>query len=338
VLAVRIGRQMLRRARAQAAAFPGPSLAATFRGRYGRLMSSPSPASGIALPFAIATLGIAFFSGMDAVMKALAMALGAYNAMFWRQLAACLIGGIVFFALRAPRPSRAAMRIHLTRGVLSSVMGILFFWGLARVPLAQGIALSFVAPLIALYLAALILKEKIERRAILASLLGFAGVVVILSAQASERMGPEALRGALAILAAAALYAWNIILMRQQALAAKPIEIAFFTALVVTGCYLVVAPFIAAVPPVAQLPAILGGAVLGFGSLMLLSWAYARAEAQHLAPVEYTAFVWAALFGMLFFAEPVRPLTLSGALMIVAACLIAARRRPAPVADVEAAI
>ena len=291
-------------------------------------MASVRPSS-TATAFAVATLGIAFFSAMDAVMKALSMALGAYNAMFWRQLAALVLGGIVFLALRSPRPTRAAMKIHVTRGVLSSVMGLLFFWGLARVPLAQGVALSFVAPLIALYLAAVLLDEKIERRAILASLLGLAGVIVILSAQIRERMGPEAFWGALAVLAAAALYAWNIILMRQQALAAKPVEIAFMTALVVTICYLFAAPFIAELPPAGQLPGIFGGAVLGFGSLMLLSWAYARAEAQYLAPVEYTAFIWAALLGILFFAEPVRPLTLAGAAMIVIACLIAARRTPA---------
>ena len=63
-----------------------------------------------------------------------------------------------------------------------------------------------------------------------------------------------------------------------------------------------------------------------FASLMLLSWAYARAEAQYLAPVEYTAFIWAATFGVLIFAEPVRPLTVFGAAMIVLACLFAARR------------
>ena len=70
---------------------------------------------------------------------------------------------------------------------------------------------------------------------------------------------------------------------------------------------------------------------------MLLSWAYARAEAQHLAPVEYSAFVWACLFGLAFFHEPVRPLTLVGAAMIVGACLVAARSG-GPVADIEAAI
>ena len=131
-------------------------------------------------------------------MKALALAIGAYNAMLWRMLVGALIGGArLARRCAAPGRRRAAMRIHLIRGLMSSVMAILFFWGLARVPLAQGVALAFVAPLIALYLAALILKEKIERRAILASLLGFAGVLVILAGQAEAEMGPEAFRGAI---------------------------------------------------------------------------------------------------------------------------------------------
>ena len=39
-------------------------------------------------------------------------------------------------------------------------------------------------------------------------------------------------------------------------------------------------------------------------SLFLLSWAYARAEASVLVPVEYTGFIWLALWGSLFFGEP----------------------------------
>jgi S-adenosylmethionine uptake transporter len=278
--------------------------------------------------FAVATLGIALFSGMDAVMKHLALALGAYNAMLWRTMAGAAFGGLVFFGTRSPWPAWPVMRIHLVRGILSSVMAILFFWGLARVPLAQGVALAFVAPLIALYLAALILKERIARRAILASLFGFAGVVVILAAQGQAELGPEALQGSLSILLSATLYAYNIILMRQQAQVARPVEIAFFTSAIVTSCFLLVAPFLAVPPAAEHLPAILGAAALAFASLMLLSWAYARAEAQYLAPVEYTAFIWAVLLGLIFFAEPVRPLTVIGAAMIVVACFFAARRTP----------
>ena len=291
-----------------------------------------------ATAFAIAALGIALFSTMDAVMKGLAIGIGTYNALLWRTMAGAVLGGIVFAATRSGWPGRAAMRLHLTRGILSAAMAFLFFWGLARVPLAQAIALSFVAPLIALYLAAILLGERIERRAILASLLGFAGVLVILSGQALATMGPDAFRGAIAILISSGLYAYNIILMRRQALAAGPIEIAFFMSLIMSGCFLAVAPVLAVPPPAAQLPAIFGAAVLAFGSLMLLSWAYARAEAQHLAPVEYTAFVWASRFGLVIFDEPVRPLTLAGAGMIVIACLIAARRRGTQVPNVEGAV
>jgi S-adenosylmethionine uptake transporter len=289
-----------------------------------------------AAAFAVATLGIALFSAMDAVMKHLSLALGAYNALLWRTLLGALAGGLVFLAARKPWPARAVMRIHLLRGSLSSVMAILFFWGLARVPLAQGVALAFIAPLIALYLAAIILKERIERRAIFASLFGFAGVIVILAGGAEADLGAEALKGSIAILASASIYAYNIILMRQQALVAKPVEIAFFISAIMSICFLFAAPFLAEIPPVAHLPGIVGAAMLAFASLMLLSWAYARAEAQYLAPVEYTAFVWASLFGILVFAEPVRPLTIFGAAMIVAACIVAARRTPSPVADAAA--
>jgi S-adenosylmethionine uptake transporter len=295
-------------------------------------------ASPILIPFAVATAGIATFSMMDAVMKGLSLAIGAYNALLWRTLAGAIFGGAVFALRRMKWPGREAMRVHLVRGILSVFMAILFFWGLARVPLAQGVALAFIAPLIALYLAAILLDEKIGRRAILASLLGLAGVGVILSGQAKAHLGPDALRGSLAILASAMLYAFNIILMRKQALLAGPVEIAFFMSALMSLGFLVAAPWFATVPAPRHLPAIAAAAGLAFASLMLLSWAYARAEAQHLAPVEYTSFVWASLFGFAFFEEPVRPLTLVGAAMIVAACLIAARGHAAPVSDVEAAI
>jgi drug/metabolite transporter (DMT)-like permease len=296
----------------------------------------PPRSSSTAVAFAVATAGIALFSAMDAVMKHLSLAIGAYNALLWRTMVGALLGAFVFFGLRHRWPARPVMRIHLVRGTMSSVMAILFFWGLARVPLAQGVALAFVAPLIALYLAALILKERIERRAILASLLGFAGVLVIMAGQAEADLGPEAFRGSLAILASATLYAWNIILMRQQAQVARPVEIAFFTSAIMSACFLLAAPVLAEPPALVHLPGILGAALLAFASLMLLSWAYARAEAQYLAPVEYTAFVWAAFFGQIVFGESVRPLTLAGAAMIVAACLLAAGRRRATLPELEA--
>jgi S-adenosylmethionine uptake transporter len=301
-------------------------------------MAASKPQSTRLVAIAVAALAIGLFSLMDAVMKGLTLDIGTYNALVWRTLIGTLLGGTAFLLWRCPWPERGVMRVHLARGILSSVMAVLFFWGLARVPMAQAIALAFIAPLIALYLAAVFLKERIERKAILASLLGLAGVIVILSGQARADLGPEALVGSIAILGSACLYAGNIVLMRHQAQMAGPVEVAFFISAIMTGCFLLGAPFFAVLPAAEHWPEIIGAALLAFGSLMLFAWAYARAEAQHLAPVEYTGFVWAAAFGWLFFAEPVRSFDLIGAAMIVAACLTAARARPGAAAHAEGAI
>jgi len=299
----------------------------------------PPVRNAIAIPFAAGCLGIALFSVMDAVMKHLVLEIGTYNALAWRNGAGALIAGAFFLGTRNRWPGKAIMRIHITRGLVATVMAVLFFWGLGRVPMAQAIALAFIAPLIALFLAAILLGEKIERRAIGASLLGLAGVVVIFVGQAEADLGPEALAGGLAILCSAVLYAYNIILMRRQAQVANPVEVAFFMSGITALVLALAAPVLGEVPALEHWPLILLGAVLAFGSLVLLAWAYARAEAQHLAPVEYTSFIWAALLGWFIFAEPVGWFTLAGAVLIVIACLIAASRRvPDPVTQAETGI
>jgi len=204
---------------------------------------------------------------------------------------------------------------------------VLFFWGLARVPLAQAIALAFIAPLIALFLAAGFLGEKIGPRTIGASLIAFAGVALIFVGQAQADLGREAVLGSFAILVSAVCYAVNIILMRQQALVANPIEIAFFQNLIVAALLLAAWPVMggADFPPADQIPFVLLAAFLSTASLLLLSWAYARAEASYLAATEYTSFLWAMLFGWLVFGEGVSLYTLAGAALIVAGCFLAAR-------------
>ena len=106
------------------------------------------------------------------------------------------------------------------------------------------IALTFIAPLIALLLAALFLDEQIGPRSIAGSLAAFAGVIVIVLGQARAAGRPEVLLGSAAIIGSALCYAANIVLMRRQALAAKPLEINFFQSLTVMTLWLVAMPFV----------------------------------------------------------------------------------------------
>lgn len=288
-----------------------------------------------AFVFSIAALGIAVFSSMDAVMKSLVLQIGAYDTLLWRTLASAILTGLIYLPGRPAWPSRAAMRVHLIRGSVSAVMAVTFFWGLARVPMAQAVALAFIAPLLALFGAAFVLKEHIPRRAIAASLVAFAGVGVIMLGQATAAPSPDRFRGTVAILISAVCYAYNIVLMRQQALVAGPKEVAFFQAIIVGVILGAGAPFFAHVPDSRHALPIVLAAVLATISLMLLAWAYARGEANYLAPTEYTGFIWASLWGWAVFSESVAFYTLAGAALIIVGCLIAARRRS--IENVEAA-
>lgn len=280
------------------------------------------------LPFVAASFGMMTFSAMDALMKGASLAVGAYNAMLWRSLAGIALA-LPLWLLAGNRrwPARSSLRLHAVRGANSAAMATAFFWGLMRMPIAEGIALSFIAPLMALYLAAVMLGEKIEGKAVIASLLGFGGVIVIGVARLGDGdFSEDAAWGIAAILFSAVLYAWNLILQRQQAQIAEPLEIALFQPMFVTLFLATGAPFLLVAPGLRASLDIAGGALLAMVSMMALSWAYARAEAQALLPVEYTAFIWAALFGWLMFGEEVTPATLLGVALIVIGCLIAARK------------
>ena len=278
----------------------------------------------LSVAFVAAALGIATYSGMDVAMKGLALQVGAYNAMFWRSLITIVLAGSLYWWRKPVWPIRSVLKLHIWRGFIVSIMAFLFFWGLKYLPVAEAIGLSFVAPLIALYLSAVILHEQINRRAIVASVIGLIGAGVVIGGRLSGDYNFQMGQGILAILCSAILYAYNLILQRQQALVAAPIEIGFFQNLTVILVFGALAPILAVVPPPAVAPQLLIASILGLFSMLMMSWAYARAPASTLLPVEYTAFAWAALFGWVFFSEAITSTTVLGTAMIVTGCLVAA--------------
>ncbi|WP_095011368.1 DMT family transporter [Tsuneonella mangrovi] len=281
------------------------------------------------LPVLVAAFAIGLLSLMDAFMKNAALAVGAYSALLLRAPIGLALAGPTWRASGGKWPAWTTLRIHVVRGVVISCMAFTFFFALTRLPLAQAIAISFIAPLIALFLAGPVLGERIERRAIVGAVLGLAGVFAILASKiAQEAMGDGAPLGIAAVILSAVLYAWNLVLQRQQALVAKPLEIATFQNGIVFLALLGFAPFFLQWPELRAWGDIAISGVLSTSGAMLFAWAYARAEAQRLVPIEYTGFLWAALFGWLFFSEEVTPGTLVGAALIVVGCLIATRRKP----------
>lgn len=284
------------------------------------------------LPIIATIIGIGFFSAMDGVMKSASISIGAYSAFFLRAVIGAAMVGPIWIALRGRWPKRHVMRVHVVRGIVSAFMGVSFFYALVRLPLAEAIALSFIAPLIALYLAAVMLGETVGRKAIAAAVLGLVGVLTIIGGKLGrETLDSDAILGLVSLLLSAVLYAWNLILQRQQALLADPVEVSLFQNAIVAGVLLAGTPFLLEMPSEPVWVELTIGAVLAVLAVQFLSWAYARAEAQVLVSIEYTAFLWAVLFGWIYFREEVTAPTIAGTVLIVIGCVIAARPdRPAP--------
>ena len=279
-------------------------------------------------PVFMALLGVLLFSLLDTIMKAQALAMGTYSAMFWRMAFGMLFAFLLLFPRVQVRTiSGPALKIHMLRAALTTLMTYLFFFSLTRIPLAQAIGLSFIAPIISLFLAAPLLGERIQSNAKIAATLGFMGVVVVVGSELLSIDASSDLLGLSAVLVFALLYALYLILQRKHSLMASPLEIVFYQNIMVFGMLLLGAPFFVSLPANA---AQWGGAALAaafaIGSLALMSMAYRRAEIQKLTSIEYTAFIWGALFGWLFFAEGLSVQTLLGTGLIVAGCLANLRR------------
>ena len=291
-------------------------------------LPSSSPLSGHRLmPFVAALAGVGFLSLMDAFMKQAALATGTYTATVLRSLIGAAIIAPFWLARRQGWPTRSVMKLHIERGVISALMALSFFYAITKLPLAEAIAISFIAPLVALYFARVLLGEVIQPKAIFASVLGFAGTLVIVGGKIGQgEFDNDVALGLGALVFSALLYAYNFIVIRRQSQVAGPIEIATFHAGVGGIFLLLAAPFLATpIEAEAWLPLIAAG-VLTIAGAMAFAWGYARAEAQALVPMEYTGFLWASLFGWAFFREEVTITTLAGTALIITGCWLAARK------------
>lgn len=206
-----------------------------------------------------------------------------------------------------------------------------FFYALSVIPLAQATALAFTAPLFLVVFARLILGEPIPTIAILSIFVGFAGVMVMVYRDVSgASLDTASLLGAGCVLIAAVSYALVMVLTRLHSVSAEP-AVMVFTQTVIAG--LMTLPFLVLTfRPMGwsdvALFAVVG--VLGSTAHLGIAWAFSRANAARLGPLEYSVLPWAVLFGYLLYSEVPRLETLVGGAMIVAACLLIFLRQLRP--------
>jgi len=286
--------------------------------------ADPVPAVRSPSPLLIAVGGVAALCAMDAVMKHVVASLHPLTATFMRSLLTLVFAVPLWIAAGRPTLTRDVLRAHAVRGTVMAFSAGSFFWALTVLPLAEAVTLSFVAPLIIPFIAWGLLKERPRVSNIAAGVVGFAGVLVTTQGAPASADTPERTLGIALMLLAAVAWATSLVLLRGRASRDGPAIVVLMGAIVPSVLLAPVAMAVGAAPARDTLLWLLGAAGLTALGVWLLTRAYARAEAQVLAPLEYTALGWAALLGWLFFDEWPRLQVWIGAAVIIAACLYVA--------------
>ncbi|WP_084397739.1 DMT family transporter [Henriciella aquimarina] len=281
----------------------------------------------LALPVLIAAIAVAMGSGIDALVKGIAPGAGLHHLLAWRFLFGGIIAFAVFRAKKRPWPSAAATRFHTMRGLLQLFCAFTFFYALTQLRLAEATALGFTAALLVAPVARIVIGEKISLVAVGAALLGFGGVALaVWDSSGAGRSLEEANRtlGLVSLFVSTIGYAFVLVFLRLRATKEDATTIAMFTNVVPAIAMLPVTVGLFGFPALSALPlfALLG--LLGYSVWFLMTLAYARAPAQQLAPLEYTALIWGAVFGLVFFDELPGWRLWAGAAIIIASCLIVA--------------
>jgi drug/metabolite transporter (DMT)-like permease len=295
----------------------------------------------IALGILSLCLGVLVFSLQDPLVKSVSSRYPVTEVMAIRAVVALpilivIVGSDV--GLKALLSKRFGMLTLRAFAQFSSYT--IYYLAIAALPLADAIALYFMAPLFILTLAGPFLGESVSRRTLVTVLVGLVGVLVML------RPGAGVFEwAALLSLGSALLYSLSQIVARRIGDTESGTVMAFYQngaylggALVVACVFHVVGVTHAPHPSLDFLvrpwmgtttPDLLKMAACGVvasAGMVLFSQAYRMAPANRVATFEYTGVLWSPLWGFLFFAEVPRAMTVLGAALIIGAGLLAFRR------------
>ncbi|MEY2756384.1 MAG: hypothetical protein RIR33_162 [Pseudomonadota bacterium] len=288
-------------------------------------------------PLALAVTGVLLGCVMDAMVKQLGFTYGVVLIATARYVFGSLFAGAAVLALNARLPDPAGMKRHALRAVVITACSLLFFNCLTILPIAEATVLVFCAPLMISPLARWILGETMRPAATAALVVGFIGVLVTVQGAESAADTARRVEGIASGIAAAALYALSMVLLRQLSRKDDAVAVAFLSNLFPMIYLLPVAIAMGAAPMAADLPLFALTGATGFAMWFMLTSAYSRSQAQNVAAAEYTALIWSALLGYVFFAEVPRWQVWAGAAVVVAAVMMSAwdarRRKARGVAD-----
>lgn len=254
------------------------------------------------------------FVFVNAIVKYLGESLPAPEAAFLRYGL-----GLVFLLpmlrpILANRYTLRSLSLFAGRGAVHSLGVMLWFYAMARIPMAEVTAIGYLAPVYVTVGAALFLGEKLAMRRIIAVLVALFGVGVIV------RPGFAAVSsGEIAMLGAAVFFASSYLIAKRLTDDAPASVVVAMLSIMVT---LALAPMAAAVwvtPQWHEVLWLLICAAFATAGHLCMTQAFRLAPVTVTQPVTFLQLIWATAIGAIWFDEPVNFWVVLGGVIIISA-------------------
>lgn len=217
------------------------------------------------------------------------------------------------------RPSR--LGLHMLRGVAHGIAVMLWFFAMARIPIAQVTAIGFTTPIFTTMGAVLFLGEVLHARRIAAVVVSFLSTLIIL------RPGAVSIElGAFAQLAAAPLFACSFLIAKKLTETETSASIVAYMSVFVTLALLLPALLVWRTPTLTELGWLFVTAIFATAGHYTFTRAMQTVELTVLQPFSFLQLVWATLLGFYAFSEVPDVWTLTGGAVIIASVTYIAHR------------
>ncbi|MCW5636131.1 MAG: DMT family transporter [Rubrivivax sp.] len=265
-----------------------------------------------------------FFCVLNALMRALAQSVEPLQSQFLRYAFGLLVL-LPVVLWRGPRHYVARdIRGQFWRGGAHTAGLVLWFLALPNIPLADTTAIGFTGPIFVMIGARLVFGEAMHWERWVATVLGFAGVLIVVGPRLG--LGGGAGLWHLVMLASAPMFAASFLITKALTKQETAGVILVWQSITVSVFSLPLA--IANWGPVngAQWLGFLVCGLLGSVGHYCLTRSFAAADISATQSVKFLDLVWAAALGYLFFADVPTETTVLGGALIAAATLWVARR------------
>ena len=254
-----------------------------------------------------------FFVSVTGIVRHIGSSLPAMEMAFIRYAFCILLVVPALISLCRNPPSIKLTRFFAIRGFLHAFGVILWFYAMARIPIAEVTAIGYVAPIFVTLGAALFLGEKLHTRRIISIVIGFIGALVIL------RPGFQEINsGQLAQLCAAPIFAASFLMAKRMT---DNQGTGIIVATLTVFCTIALLPgaiYSWQTPSPHEIGWLFLTAIMATCGHYTLTRAFKAAPITVTQPLSFLQLVWASILGVILFNEAIDIYVIVGGGIVVA--------------------